>query len=135
MPESPCIYRLSNIQHLYTPIEGQLKQETGILPLVETLHPTPALGGTPRHLAMEFIRQAEPVPRGWYAAPIGWIDCHLDGEFGVAIRSAVCQDRRVWLYAGGGIVADSIPRKEWDETALKFKPMLNALGIGETVHV
>lgn len=135
VPEMPCIYRLSNIQHLYTPIEGQLKQEMGVLPLVETLHPTPALGGTPRHLAMEFIRQAEPVPRGWYAAPIGWIDYHLDGEFGVAIRSAVCQDRRVWLYAGGGIVADSIPRKEWDETALKFKPMLNALGIGETVHV
>lgn len=134
VPEMPCIYRLSNIQHLYTPIEGQLKQEMGVLPLVETLHPTPALGGTPRHLAMEFIRQAEPVPRGWYAAPIGWIDCHLDGEFGVAIRSAVSQDRRVWLYAGGGIVADSIPRKEWDETALKFKPMLNALGIGETVH-
>lgn len=135
VPEMPCIYRLSNIQHLYTPIEGQLKQEMGVLPLVETLHPTPALGGTPRHLAMEFIRQAEPVPRGWYAAPIGWIDYHLDGEFGVAIRSAVCQDRRVWLYAGGGIVADSIPQKEWDETALKFKPMLNALGIGETVHV
>lgn len=134
VPEVPCIYRLSNIQHLYTPIEGQLKQEMGVLPLVETLHPTPALGGTPRHLAMEFIRQAEPVPRGWYAAPIGWIDCHLDGEFGVAIRSAVSQDRRVWLYAGGGIVADSLPRKEWDETALKFKPMLNALGIGETVH-
>jgi menaquinone-specific isochorismate synthase len=84
---------------------------------------------------MEFIRNAEPVPRGWYAAPIGWIDYQLDGEFGVAIRSAVSQDRRVWLYAGGGIVADSIPKKEWEETALKFKPMLNALGIGEKVHV
>lgn len=135
VPDAPCIYKLSNIQHLHTPIEGQLKQPMGILPVAEALHPTPALGGTPRHLAMEFIRSAEPVPRGWYAAPIGWIDYQLDGEFGVAIRSAVSQDRRVWLYAGGGIVADSIPKKEWEETALKFKPMLNALGIGEKVHV
>ncbi len=135
IPDSPEIYRLSNIQHLHTPIQGHLKQDTGILPVIETLHPTPALGGAPRELAMDFIRKAEPVPRGWYAAPIGWIDHRLDGEFGVAIRSAVSQHERVWLYAGAGIVGDSIPQKEWDETALKLKPMLNALGIGEKIHV
>lgn len=129
VPDTPQVYRLSNIQHLYTPIKGHLEQKIGILPVVETLHPTPALGGAPRERAMDFIRQAEPVPRGWYAAPVGWINSHLDGMFGVAIRSAVSEDRRVWLYAGAGIVGDSIPQKEWDETALKFRPMLNALGI------
>jgi menaquinone-specific isochorismate synthase len=129
VPDEPQVYRLSNIQHLYTPIKGHLKRDEGILPIVEALHPTPALGGAPRDRAMDFICQAEPVPRGWYAAPVGWIDSHLDGMFGVAIRSAVSEDRRVWLYAGAGIVGDSVPQKEWDETALKFKPMLNALGI------
>lgn len=133
VPENPTIYRLSNIQHLYTPIKGTLKNADGVLPLVELLHPTPALGGSPGKAAMQFIREHEPVPRGWYAAPVGWIDHRLDGEFGVAIRSAIAQDRRVWLYAGAGIVGESQPQKEWDETALKFKPMLNALGIGDAL--
>lgn len=129
-PDTPQIYRLSNIQHLHTPLTATLDTAVGILPLVRILHPTPALGGQPRDLAMQFIREAEPVPRGWYAAPIGWIDHNLDGEFGVAIRSAVVQDGRAWLYAGAGIVADSVPQTEWEETGLKFRPMMQALGVG-----
>lgn len=125
----PGVYKLYNIQHLHTPLRATLQDATGILPIVELLHPTPALGGQPRHLALDFIRRAEPVPRGWYAAPVGWIDNKLDGTFAVAIRSAVSQNERVWLYAGAGIVADSEPQKEWQETALKFRPMLEALGI------
>jgi menaquinone-specific isochorismate synthase len=127
IPDRATVYRLSNIQHIHTPISARLRHPDGVLPVIEALHPTPALGGSPRHLAMAFIREAEPVPRGWYAAPVGYIDSNMDGTFAVAIRSAVSQERRVWLYAGGGIVADSVPRKEWDETALKFMPMLNAL--------
>jgi menaquinone-specific isochorismate synthase len=129
IPEQPEIYTLSYIHHLLTPIKAQLRHSTGVLPLVEALHPTPALGGSPRDLALEFILHAESVPRGWYAGPIGWIDANMDGEFGVGIRSAVAQDRRVWLYAGAGIVADSNPQKEWLETALKFQPMFSALGL------
>jgi menaquinone-specific isochorismate synthase len=100
-----------------------------VLSVLERLHPTPALGGEPREAALRFIRDVEPVPRGWYAAPVGWIDPRLDGEFGVAIRSAVAEERRVWLYAGAGIVGSSLPQKEWDETTLKFRPMLEALGL------
>ncbi|MCK6577067.1 MAG: isochorismate synthase [Anaerolineae bacterium] len=133
IPSEPGVLRLRNIQHLHTAICGSLKAPCGVVPLAEALHPTPALGGSPRADALEFIRQREPVPRGWYAAPIGWIDSHLDGAFVVAIRSAVCQNERVWLYAGAGIVADSQPQKEWEETALKFSPMLNALGAGPDV--
>lgn len=128
MQSEPRILRLKNIQHLQTPVSGFLRQSLGALPLVKIMHPTPALGGSPRSAALDFIRRAEPVPRGWYASPVGWIDSRMNGKFAVAIRSAVSQNDRVWLYAGVGIVADSQPQREWDETALKFKPMLNALG-------
>jgi menaquinone-specific isochorismate synthase len=123
----PGLYKLKNIQHLYTPIRAQLNREMGVLPLVKLLHPTPALGGSPRQAALAFIQQTETEPRGWYAAPIGWLDYKLDGAFAVGIRSAVAQDRRLWLYAGAGIVAASDPDKEWQETALKFKPMQEAV--------
>jgi menaquinone-specific isochorismate synthase len=131
LPEVPEIYQLSYIQHLLTPIKGKLRRKSGILPLVHLLHPTPALGGSPRALAMDFIRDNEPVPRGWYAAPVGWLDSQMDGEFVVAIRSAVAQERRVWCYAGAGIVPDSQPAIEWDETDLKFQPMLRALNANQ----
>lgn len=129
------IYKLSNIQHLYTPIEGRLKKDSGIVPVVASLHPTPALGGDPREIAMQLIGEYEPVPRGWYAAPVGWIDRHMNGQFAVAIRSAVAQGQRVWMYAGAGIVKDSIAQKEWDETALKFRPMMGALGITDNMQI
>ena len=135
VPEVPKVLKLSNIMHLYTPVTGKLKEESGVLPVIERLHPTPAMGGKPREVALEFMTDIEPVPRGWYAAPIGWLDRNLDGLFGVAIRSAVSQDKRVWLYAGVGIVEGSEPESEWQETALKFRPMLDALGIRDKVHV
>lgn len=129
------LLRLSNIQHIYTPIEGKLKERMDVLSLLEKLHPTPALGGDPHAIAMRVIQENETIPRGWYASPVGWIDRNLDGHFTVAIRSAVAQERRVWVYSGAGIVADSQANTEWNETALKFRPMLHALGIHEDVLV
>lgn len=132
VPDSPVMLKLSNIQHLLTPIEGQLlNPQTNILSLVRLLHPTPAMGGVPADRALAFLRRVELVPRGWYAAPIGWLDARNEGVFAVAIRSAVTQHHRAWLYAGAGIVGDSEPDKEWAETALKFRPMLGALGVAE----
>ncbi len=128
VPAAPAILRLRNIQHLHTPIRGQLRRpDDSILRLVRRLHPTPAMGGVPRERALAFLRDAEPFPRGWYAAPIGWFDGALDGVFAVGIRSAVTQHARAWLYAGAGIVAQSAAEREWAETALKFRPMLSAL--------
>jgi menaquinone-specific isochorismate synthase len=124
---------LPNIMHLHTPIRATLRDNQGILPTLRVLHPTPAMGGAPRDLAMQFIRENEPFPRGWYAAPVGWIDDEMNGQFAVAIRSAVAQGKRVWMYAGAGIMPTSIPEKEWQETNLKFKPMMQALGVGEYV--
>ena len=123
------VLKLHNIQHLYTPVSATLSKDIGILPLIQTLHPTPALGGEPRALAGELIRELEPQARGWYGAPIGFIDSDLGGAFSVAIRSAVVQQKRAWLFSGAGIVPESIPSKEWRETALKFRPMLGAFDI------
>jgi len=125
--DEPQLLTLSNIHHLHTPVRGTLRNPQGVLPLVELLHPTPALGGSPRELALAFIQEHEPTLRGWYAGPVGWIDANGDGAFAVAIRSAVVQKKRAWLYAGGGIVPDSIPQKEWEETEWKLKPMLGVL--------
>lgn len=129
VPDAPELLKLSNVQHLYTPVEGTLREKQNIFELVKLLHPTPALGGSPREGALAFIGEMEPVPRGWYAAPIGLINRHLEGTFSVAIRSAVAEFDRVWLHAGAGIVEASDPKKEWDETGLKFRPILNSLGL------
>jgi menaquinone-specific isochorismate synthase len=131
VPDAPEIMTLSNIHHLYTPVQATLAQPTGILPLVELLHPTPALGGAPREAALAFIQAHEGIPRGWYAAPLGWIDQRMDGAFTVAIRSGVVQRNRAWLYAGAGIVPGSDPEREWEETGWKFRPVLSALGSGD----
>lgn len=129
IPAAPVVLRLRNIHHLLTPITGRLHDPAaGVLPLARRLHPTPAMGGVPVGEALAFLRRAEPAPRGWYAAPIGWFDSRGDGVFAVAIRSAVTQHERAWLYAGAGIVADSVAEREWAETQLKFRPMLGALG-------
>lgn len=122
------VLALRNIQHLHTPVRATRDTSHSTLRLAELLHPTPALGGLPRERALPIISELEPVSRGWYAAPVGWIDAAHEGEFAVAIRSAVAQGSRAWLYAGAGIVAASEPDSEWRETALKFVPMLRALG-------
>jgi menaquinone-specific isochorismate synthase len=131
VPEAPHILKLSNIQHLYTPITGELNADYDVLQVVEKLHPTPALGGYPRNVAIDTIRASEPISRGWYAAPVGWMDAEGNGTFAVAIRSAVSKGSQARLYAGAGIVADSNPDREWEETRLKFRPMLDALGVSQ----
>ncbi|TFB13789.1 isochorismate synthase [Filobacillus milosensis] len=128
IPDKPVIYPLRSLQHLYTPVKATMKETISIFDLIEKLHPTPALGGEPRELAMEFISSHEPFERGWYAAPIGWVDYQGNGEFAVAIRSALISKNEATLFAGCGIVEESDPEAEYEETKLKFTPMLEALG-------
>jgi len=132
------VFTLSDIQRLHTPARGQLKPPPdgpdGALALMEFLHPHPGPGRRAA-LALKFIQEAEPVPRGWCAAPVDWIDSKMDGAFAVTIRSAVVQERRVWLYAGAGIVAVSVPAREWEETGWKFRPMLGAISNGRLLMV
>lgn len=125
--EAPIVFKLKDLQHLATPIHGQAKPTTTLLEAVEALHPTPALGGMPRIPAMHAIRELENMDRGWYAAPIGWLNKELDGEFAAGIRSGLLRNNIAYLFAGCGVVADSDPISEYHETALKFRPMLSAL--------
>lgn len=128
LPEKPQLMKMRDIQHLYTPVIGKSKQDTSLLVMVERLHPTPALGGLPKKEAVEKIREVEELDRGYYAAPIGWMDYRGNGEFAVAIRSGLIQGNEASLFAGCGVVANSDPESEYLETSIKFRPMLTALG-------
>ncbi len=121
------VRRLATIQHLQTPITCDLAADRHVLDLVEALHPTPAVGGLPPDEALTTIRGTESFDRGWYAAPVGWFDARGDGEFAVAIRSAVGGGRRATVFAGNGIVADSDPAEEWTEIQPKYRPVLDEL--------
>nr|WP_049908907.1 isochorismate synthase [Halorubrum saccharovorum] len=121
------VRRLATVQHLHTPITAELNADRHVLDLVEALHPTPAVGGLPPDRALETIHDTEPFDRGWYAAPVGWIDAAGNGAFAVAIRSAVATQSRATLFAGVGLVADSDPDREWDEVQLKYRPILDEL--------
>lgn len=128
VPRRPEVVRFRHVQHLVTPITGRLAHDADVLALVERLHPTPAVGGTPRELALELIAEEEHHERGWYAGPLGWIDRHGDGEFVVALRSGVIAGDRATLFAGCGIVADSDPQREWAESESKLQALGSALG-------
>lgn len=123
----PRLLQLSNIQHLWTPITAQIPPDIHLLKILAQLHPTPAVAGVPRDIALEQIRRCESCDRSLYAAPLGWIDRRGNGEFAVGIRSALIDGDRAILYAGAGIVAGSEPEKELAEIQLKLQPLLNAL--------
>ena len=93
-PEEPTILRLGNVQHLHTPVRARLREGITVFDVLERLHPTPAVGGTPRDLAMAFIRQHEGFHRGWYASPVGWVDWREEG-------SSPWRCGRLWSTAGG----------------------------------
>lgn len=128
-PGEPGIRALRHLIHLHTPITAQLAQRTHVLELAAALHPTPAMGGTPRRVAQKWIAEREAA-RGWYASPVGWFDLEGNGELAVAIRSGVVEGERAHLYAGSGIVAGSDPDRELAETDVKLRAMLGALGVG-----
>ena len=124
----PEVVRLATVAHLATEITADL---TGPLPtaleLAGLLHPTPAVGGSPRDAALAAIAALEPFDRGRYAGPVGWVDRAGDGEWAVALRCATLDGRRAHLIAGAGIVPGSDPDAEWAETEHKLRAMLEVL--------
>ena len=123
VPAEPRIMRMANIQHLHTPVRATLLPGRDILDLVAAVHPTPAVGGFPREPAIEAIERLEGIDRGWYAAPIGWLDLNGDGEFAVALRSGLVRGNRADLFAGCGIVPGSIPAAEVAEVEQKLRAL------------
>lgn len=127
-PNAPRLRKLRNIQHLSTEITGRVRPGVDVLDLVQRVHPTPAVCGWPTAVAREVIAEHEEFDRGWYAGPVGWVDATGDGEFAVALRSAVVEGDHAWLFAGNGIMGDSEPELELAEVQWKYRPLIEALG-------
>lgn len=126
-PALPRLLKLPNVQHLLSPIEASLPNKVSLLDAVGALHPTPAVGGLPRETAVPRIAEIENFDRGLYAGTLGWLDFRGEGEFIVAIRSALIEGQQARLYAGAGIVEGSDPAREHAETDLKLRAMLDTL--------
>ncbi len=132
--DEPFILELPNVWHLASDVKAELAEIEGHVPtclaLINALHPTAAVCGTPTQVAGALIRKLEHLDRGPYAGPVGWLDGAGNGEWGIALRGAVIESpTAVRLYAGCGIVDGSQPKAELAETWAKFRPMLESLGI------
>jgi menaquinone-specific isochorismate synthase len=126
--DGPKPRRFGEVVHLATTVTARCAQtHTTVVDLMRALHPTPAVAGSPRDRACALIRELEPVGRGRYAGPCGWVGASGDGEFVVALRGAQIDGACARLHAGAGIVAGSDPESEWRETQLKLEPMLRVL--------
>jgi len=125
----PHLHALRHVQHLRTALSGTLKTPLHVLDLVARLHPTAAVGGTPRGAALAWLHAHEATDRGLYAGPFGAFDRAGNGLFVVAIRSGLLDTREARLFAGAGIVAGSLAASEWRETRWKLKGLLHAIGV------
>jgi len=125
--EQPFTLRLPNLWHLASDVRGRLTDGSSSLDLIASLHPTAAVAGTPTTEALALIRELEPFDRGRYAGPVGWVGADGDGEWAIALRCAqVHADGTVRAFAGAGVVAESVPEREVAETAMKFRPVVDA---------
>lgn len=122
-----ALRRMPTVQHLATEVTATTRGTVPILEIVDRLHPTPAVGGTPRDQALAYIDKVEAIDRGWYSGGIGWFDANGDGEVAVALRCALIRGDHALVFAGNGIVADSDPAAELAETRLKLRPLLELL--------
>lgn len=132
VPESPFVLHLANVMHLATDVTGVLNssaRQADIFTLIEQLHPSAAVCGTPTEIAKKYIAQLEQMDRGRYSGPVGWIDAQGDGEIAIALRCGLLSDdqKSIRIFAGCGIVADSNPEKEFAESQSKLIPMRTAL--------
>ena len=125
---APEVIRFTNIQHLATLVEAELLEPAAsALDIAAALHPTPAVCGWPRDAANRLIDELEAMERGWYAGGVGWMDSRGDGEFAVALRCGLLWEDGARLYSGNGIMPDSDPARELEETELKFRALMGAL--------
>lgn len=138
VPDHPTVVRLRSDARLGTLVRARVPaapagpddpadRRCDALALLAELHPTPAVGGVDRPTALAHIAAAEPVPRGYWAGPVGWVDGSGDGEWVLAIRSVMLEGPRARVHAGAGIVAGSNPELELAETSTKLSPVLDAL--------
>ncbi len=128
--EGPAVQRLRHVLHLRSRVTAAARPGAHILSLIERVHPTPAVAGTPRPAALEFLARWEPRGRGWYAGPIGWMNGAGEGDFTVGLRSVLVRDNRALFFAGAGVVAGSEPDLERNECEVKMRSVEEALTRG-----
>ena len=122
----PFSLALPDLWHLATDVRGKLKTGVTLLDVISELHPTAAVAGTPRLLAQELIAELEPYDRAGYAGPVGWLSSDGSGELAIALRGGVIEKDQIRAFAGCGIVEESDPQAELDETDLKFRAVRHA---------
>jgi menaquinone-specific isochorismate synthase len=127
VPTTPHVLELSNVTHLATDVTATVQDGSDVLDLLGALHPTAAVGGTPRPAALELLGDLETMNRGRYTGPVGWVDSRGDGEWCIALRCAQLEGRTARLFAGCGIVAGSDPDDEVLEAQAKLVPVRDAL--------
>jgi len=132
VPNEPTLVDLPNVTHLASNVAATVTGAS-VLDIVHALHPTAAVCGTPTSLAYDILEQVEGTERGRYSGPVGWIDGTGDGEFGIALRCGQlnADHTRIRVFAGGGIMPDSVPAVELAETRAKMRPVLEALGLDD----
>ena len=123
----PHLINLGKMKHLKTEIKSKLKEEVNPFEIIYKLHPTPAVAGYPKNIAINNINKLEDHDRGWYSGPIGWISTQYNSEFKVAIRSGFAKEGQVDIFAGCGITEDSQNDVEYNESEMKFNSILSVL--------
>ncbi|WP_435298922.1 isochorismate synthase [Timonella sp. A28] len=129
VPHTPTVCSTPHLWHLGTSIRASLRPGVSSLEAALALHPTAAVCGRPSHIAASVISELEPHDRGNYAGLIGWMDAHGHGTWALTLRCAEVTGHTARLFAGAGIVTDSDPQKELQETTTKLRTMMDALGV------
>jgi isochorismate synthase len=137
VPAQPSLVAFRSVAHLGTRIEGELAAPRSVLDVLERLHPTPAVGGSPRAVALDFMAKHEPTPRGYWAGPLGWVDAVGDGEWMLGLRSARlhADGDALTLQAGAGIVHSSDPSEEEAEVNVKLATVLDTVAPGGSAQL
>ena len=130
--EQMVIERYSHVMHIVSNVEGVLRQGVSALDVLKATLPAGTLSGAPKVRAMEIIDELEPVKRGIYGGAVGYLGWNGEMDTAIAIRTAVIKDDVMYVQAGAGVVADSIPESEWQETLNKLRALFKAAGLAAT---
>ncbi len=129
------IERYSHVMHIVSDVVGVLREDSSAVDVLKATFPAGTVSGAPKVRAMQIIEELEPERRGVYAGCVGYISFQGNMDMAIAIRTAVLRDREVFVQAGAGIVADSIPEREWEETLNKAKALMRAVDIADSIYV
>jgi anthranilate synthase component 1 len=127
--ERMAVERYSHVMHIVSNVSGTLREGMSAMDVLRASLPAGTLSGAPKIRAMEIIDEVEPVKRGVYGGAIGYLSWNGNMDTAIAIRTAVIKDGELNIQAGAGIVADSVPRLEWEETMNKARAMFNAVAM------